>query len=407
MSIPLDRLYNFLHDHCDQDVIIYRWYPHGSKKTEDCKPLFYYTRFEEMSMLPLICHDQEPLNFSDWPPIASKIGVFRYNVYDMFNFYDRALLLHSEQQSPELEKFTSSGAIPVYYWSHALIAQDWYRFAGHDPALGQKNVDRLFLIYNRAWAGTREYRLKFAELVVNAELANQCHMGFNPQDQDLDYREHKFSNADFCIEKHNLEDHFYINQISSAASADYDSRDYNRTHIEVVLETLFDDQRWHLTEKSLRPIACGQPFMLAASAGSLDYLRSYGFKTFSPYIDETYNIIKDPLERLQAVVAEMKRISNLPPTLQLKLLAQLNHIADFNKQRFFSQEFFQQILQEYKTNLSVALNQAAEHNSARYFNSNRLIFKSLCSPEEYVKTIHHVENNTKNLTGLLTFDSSS
>lgn len=406
MSIPLDRLYNFLHDHCDQDVIIYRWFPHGSRKTEDCKPLFLYSKFDEISKLPLICHDQEPLNFSDWPLVASKIGVFRHNVYNMFNFYDRVLLLHSEQQSTELEKFTSSGAIPVYYWSHALIAQDWYRFAGHDPVLGQKNVERLFLIYNRAWAGTREYRLKFAELVVNAELANQCHMGFNPQDQDRDYRKHRFSNTNFCIEKQNLEDYFYINQISSSASADYDSRDYNRTHIEVVLETLFDDQRWHLTEKSLRPIACGQPFMLAASAGSLDYLRSYGFKTFSPYIDETYDTIKDPLERLQAIVAEMKRIANLPPVLQKKLFVQLNHIAEFNKQRFFSQEFFQQIVQEYKTNLSVALNQAAQHNSARYFNNHRSFFKSLCSPEEYAKTIHYVENNTKNLTGLLTVNPS-
>jgi hypothetical protein len=146
--------------------------------------------------------------------------------------------------------------------------------------------------------------------------------------------------------------------------------------------------------------------MLAASAGSLDYLKSYGFKTFSPYIDETYDTIKDPLERLQAIVAEMKRIANLPPVLQKKLFVQLNHIAEFNKQRFFSQEFFQQIVQEYKTNLSVALNQAAQHNSARYFNSNRSFFKSLCSPEEYAKTIHYVENNTKNLTGLLTVNPS-
>jgi hypothetical protein len=177
----------------------------------------------------------------------------------------------------------------------------------------------------------------------------------------------------------------------------------------VVSEASFGDNEGtcFISEKTFKPIACYHPFIIFGNKGSLEHLRQMGYRTFSPYIDETYNIIKDPLERLQAVVAEMKRISNLPPTLQLKLLAQLNHIADFNKQRFFSQEFFQQILQEYKTNLSVALTQAAEHNSARYFNSNRLIFKSLCSPEEYVKTIHHVENNTKNLTGLLTFDSSS
>jgi hypothetical protein len=48
-----------------------------------------------------------------------------------------------------------------------------------------------------------------------------------------------------------------------------------------------------LTEKALRPIACGQPFILAATPGSLQYLRSYGFKTFSGYIDETYDTIQE------------------------------------------------------------------------------------------------------------------
>ena len=35
MSVPLDRLYNFLHDVVDHDITIYRFWPHGSKKLED------------------------------------------------------------------------------------------------------------------------------------------------------------------------------------------------------------------------------------------------------------------------------------------------------------------------------------------------------------------------------------
>jgi hypothetical protein len=69
-----------------------------------------------------------------------------------------------------------------------------------------------------------------------------------------------------------------------------------------VLETLFDDHRWHLTEKSLRPIACGKPFVLMATPGSLQYLRQYGFKTFDGLIDETYDSIQNPKQRLQAVL---------------------------------------------------------------------------------------------------------
>ena len=408
MSVPLDRLYNFLYDVCNHhDLIIYRFSPHGSRKIEDCTALFNFTEFESKIKLPMICHDQEPLRFQDWPPIGASIGVFRHYVYDIFNFYDRVLLLHSEQNSAELEKFTNSGAIPVYYWSHALIAQDWYRHAQHDTALGKKNIEKLFLVHNRAWTGTREYRLKFAELVVKAGLETACKMGFNPKDQDLDYQQHQFVNNNFCIQKSNLEDYFYLNQIDSSASADYDSNDYNKTSIEIVLETLFDDQRWHLTEKTLRPIACGQPFILTAAAGSLDYLRSYGFQTFAPYIDETYDSIHDPLQRLNAIISEMQRISKLPPSMIETLLNQLKEITDFNKQRFFSQEFFQQVVQEYQNNISVAIAQAQKFKCATYFNNNRDFFKLMRSPKEYIEIINYVQDHTKNSTGLLNFKTES
>ena len=31
MTVPLDRLYNYLESLSDHDIIIYRFYPHGSK----------------------------------------------------------------------------------------------------------------------------------------------------------------------------------------------------------------------------------------------------------------------------------------------------------------------------------------------------------------------------------------
>ena len=125
----------------------------------------------------------------------------------------------------------------------------------------------------------------------------------------------------------------------------------------MVLETLFDDSRLHLTEKILRPIACGQPFILAATQGSLEYLRSYGFSTFSGLIDETYDTIMDPLERLQAIVIEMKRIAQLSQKDKHKLYTELEKIASKNKQLFFSTEWQQKIIREYKSNLEVALKQ--------------------------------------------------
>jgi hypothetical protein len=251
--------------------------------------------------------------------------------------------------------YEKSDYIGVYWWSHAMIARDWFRYAEHDIDLSQKQLTSDFLIYNRAWSGTREYRLKFAELIVQKNLKDHCNMRFNPYDDGKHYSQHQHHNSVF--QTHTIfENYFELNTYDASASADYVASDYFSTGLEVVLETLFDDDRWHLTEKILRPISCGQPFMLAATAGSLEYLCNYGFKTFAPIIDETYDTIQDPVARLEAITSEMQRIAYLPTQEKQILFDQLHEIAQHNRQWFFSTEFQNSIIQELKNNLKQGRN---------------------------------------------------
>ena len=164
-----------------------------------------------------------------------------------------------------------------------------------------------------------------------------------------------------------LESYFEINQTLSSASADYTSDDYVSCAVEVVLETLFDDTRLHLTEKTLRPIACGKPFILASTPGSLEYLRSYGFKTFSPWIDESYDHIANPQERLAAIIEQMRSLSALPMHEKIQLWINLHSIAEYNKRRFFSKEFFNQVVKEFQTNLDKAVEQTQQHCSGWFY----------------------------------------
>ena len=269
MSVPLDRLYYFLHDHCNHDVIIYHFFPHGSKKPEDVRLLYSNREMqptEPYLNIPVLFHDQEPLCFDTWHeiPKACKIEDHPYSKLKMrvsrFSTYDKLILVHSELNSKEVKKFDDDGAIPVYYWSHALIARDWFRYAEHDQRLAKKNSQNKFLIYNRAWKGTREYRLKFAELLVDNNLLQDCCTSFSPVDENNHYTEYKFANPRLKPARQDLEQHFLPNSAPSWASADYDSADYCKTEIEVVLETMFDDSRWHITEKTLRAKAGGHPY---------------------------------------------------------------------------------------------------------------------------------------------------
>jgi len=64
------------------------------------------------------------------------------------------------------------------------------------------------------------------------------------------------------------------------------------------------------TEKTWKPITNFHPFILLANKGSLKYLKEYGFKTFSPFIDESYDDIDDAGERFLAIEKEINKLCN-------------------------------------------------------------------------------------------------
>lgn len=371
MNIPLDRLYQFIENTAEKiygdRVIIYRFFPHGSKNIQDLNQIRHHTWFEDNTRPNVWCHDQEPLDHNYYSQHLRVLnGKFSQalmqatgentvtNLNYNTNMFAKGILVHSEQRSDQVEKYQDQGElIPVYYWSHAVIARDWFRYAQHVEQ--RKQVARPFLIYNRAWSGTREYRLKLADHLIRLGLHNQCQTTVNPIEPELGqhYTLHQFKNSAWRP-RTVLENFFPTSTAHSSYSADFDIEDYEATDIEVVLETLFDDGRLHLTEKSLRPIACGQPFILAGTTGSLAYLRSYGFKTFGMIWDERYDECADPEERLVKIANLMKQIADWSPWIREQKMAEAQAVAEHNRRHFFSKEFFDLVVKELNTNLTEA-----------------------------------------------------
>jgi hypothetical protein len=312
--------------------------------------------WQEIQLCPsLYCNDQEPLDY-DYYKNSYRTWLLESlpHFLNGFTVYEKYLLLHSEKKSINVQKYQQDCFIPVYWWSHAIIALDWFRYAQH--VILNRQPKKTFLIYNRAWSGTREYRLRFAELLVQSNLQGSCQASLNPIEPELGihYNIYQFKNPIWRPQTV-LEDYFPTSTAKSHYSADFDINDYENTEIEVVLETLFDDDRWHLTEKSLRSIALGQPFILAGTAGSLDYLRSYGFKTFNDVWDENYDTIKNPEERLCAITDLMTQIVNWGPLTKKRKIAEAQAISEYNRKHLFSAEFFNQVVDELTTNLTTAL----------------------------------------------------
>jgi hypothetical protein len=375
MSVPTHNLYDFVHLLTKKQYILFYYYTFGSRDLHDVfshqanlhhvkGPMGIATQDLLISkFLPpdqisletihktqpiIFCHDQEPLNFDlyldggDYVTQFRRTCTLKNELNENLYFKNSNLrwvartsiqkswtLLHSELNSDELSRYESTGKFTgAYWWSHAIIARDWYRFAEHDNTLvPDSDPTQLFLMYCRDTSGSREYRKEFLQLLEQQSLLADCQI-----------------------------ESFNGVKVDSNASAIYDVHDHNSTAISVVLETVFD-KRIHLTEKILRPIACGHPFILAAGPGSLRVLRNYGFHTFTGYINESYDDIHDSSERLAAIAQEMKRIQQLKPEQKKSLFDVCRNIASYNQKRLFSKEFFNQVCSELETNVAVAQDQ--------------------------------------------------
>ena len=110
----------------------------------------------------------------------------------------------------------------------------------------------------------------------------------------------------------------------------------------VVNETVFYEPKLHLTEKIFKPIVAERPFVLVAAPGNLAYLRRYGFRTFDQWIDESYDDIMDPDERLDAVCREIERLCSLSIRQLRDLHRDMLPVLQHNKRHFYGE--FRQII---------------------------------------------------------------
>lgn len=91
------------------------------------------------------------------------------------------------------------------------------------------------------------------------------------------------------------------------------------------------------SEKVYKPLALLHPFILMARPRFLEALRKHGYKTFHPYIDETYDTIEDDYERLEYIYREIDRLSNLSDQEYLVWMEKIKPIVEYNKDFLFNQ----------------------------------------------------------------------
>jgi hypothetical protein len=108
---------------------------------------------------------------------------------------------------------------------------------------------------------------------------------------------------------------------------------YQNYFIEIIVETDPHTNNF-FTEKTLKNFYLGKPFLLLSGSGSLKYLQSMGFKTFSPVINESYDDKPGIADRLNAIFVEIERLSKFNTTELAELHNCLLPVFEHNRRLF-------------------------------------------------------------------------
>lgn len=117
-----------------------------------------------------------------------------------------------------------------------------------------------------------------------------------------------------------------------------DNEAYLDTYINLITETTISSKLF-LTEKTWKPIAAGQLFLVVGNPGTISFLRSQGVDTFDDYIDHSYDSEPDFVNRLDKLYKSLDQLmlSNLEDIYKQTVDRRLQNSVNFFNGSYDSQ----------------------------------------------------------------------
>lgn len=377
----LESFYNVISKNLLEPLCINHYYfePFGSTRAQDL--ISGYTIKSDLTNY-VIFHDQEPINhihfektldyFQSTLCLFSEYAGLGKLTYGQHKFL---LFANSEDSNDKKLVIKKYDLYDWYYFFHGFAALDWYKNIKYLPPI--KSYSKLFLSFNNLFTGNRNYRLILVAKLVEKKLHNFGLISLNQNDTDKKIKNEIFS-SDTLITSENRKliyknllgnnSQFIIDRfdISGTLSADDNLETYCKALFHVVTETVFYENKRHLTEKIFKPIVSRRPFLLVSSQHNLAYLQSYGFKTFDRWINESYDSQADPEKRINMIVTELEKLSKLTQSELDTIYAEMQEILEYNFHWFYT-GFKEKIVTELVDNFEIATKQ---YNLNKSMNAN-------------------------------------
>ena len=117
---------------------------------------------------------------------------------------------------------------------------------------------------------------------------------------------------------------------------------YNQTYYSITPETVFfsEKHKFHnlhnfadshfISEKTYKEITAKHPFLLMGWPKTMAHLRSLGYKTFHPFINEEYDEEMDDIKRFDLITAEIERLNKFTDDEWIEFTENVKPIVDYN-----------------------------------------------------------------------------
>jgi len=118
-----------------------------------------------------------------------------------------------------------------------------------------------------------------------------------------------------------------------------------KTYFSFVVGSVFDSYHDNepysvfMSEKIYKPITNFHPFLYLSNMGTLEILKELGFKTFHPFIDESYDREPDKLKRLNMVIDELNRLCEMELSELHELYWSMSDILIYNQRIYYNEVF--------------------------------------------------------------------
>jgi hypothetical protein len=273
-------------------------------------------------------------------------------------------LVNSEHSVLKQKIIKENHYLDWYYFFHGFAALDWYR----DSQYFDQYIDwtQPYITLNRLHTNDRSYRLNLVARLAEQKLLDHGHVSlhlghteYGTWQQELSNPNTRLSSGARELIRRHLDQPLILDRdnTTGSLSADFGHREFELWKSglwHIVTETVFYHDKLHLTEKIFKPIVAQRPFMLAAAPGNLAYLKSYGFQTFDRWIDESYDTITDPDQRLQAIVDQTQRLCAMSDKDLREMHREMQPVLEHNFNHLWS-GFRHQIVNELVDNFETCV----------------------------------------------------